>query len=206
MLRASSLALVAAAHAAQLRGMARCCLQSHCRSRPDEANAVLARFRRCQRVSTPPDGSYNDDSGTGNVSNPGDPNIQQLILTALDRFADLGIDGFRFDLASLLTRDGGGLVDRITEWGARRDVRLIAEPWDLAVYQVGQWKDPWLQWNDRFRDDVRGFVRGEPGLVSAVIERLQGSPDLFPAGSASSVNFRHRSRRLDNARPDDAHE
>ena len=145
----------------------------------DDANAYLHRT----------DGGYNDDSGTGNVSNPGDPNIQQLILAALDRFADLGIDGFRFDLASLLTRDGGGLVDRITEWGARRNVMLIAEPWDLAAYQVGQWKDPWLQWNDRFRDDVRGFVRGEPGLVSAVIERLRGSPDLFPRGPASSVNF-----------------
>ena len=112
----------------------------------DDANAYLHRA----------DGGYNDDSGTGNVSNPADPNIQQLILTALDRFADLGIDGFRFDLASLLTRDGGGLVDQITEWGARRDVRLIAEPWDLAAYQVGQWKDPWLQWNDRFRDDAGG--------------------------------------------------
>ena len=145
----------------------------------DDANAYLHRA----------DGGYNDDSGTGNVSNPADPNIQQLILTALDRFADLGIDGFRFDLAALLTRDGGGLVDQITQWGARRNVRLIAEPWDLVEYQVGQWKDPWLQWNDRFRDDVRGFVRGEPGLVAAVIERLQGSPDLFPTGPASSVNF-----------------
>ena len=78
----------------------------------DEANAYLHRD----------DGTYNDDSGCGNVSNPADPNIQHLVLDALDRFADLGIDGFRFDLASLLTRDGGGLVDRITEWGdgARR--------------------------------------------------------------------------------------
>jgi glycogen operon protein len=145
----------------------------------DEANAYLHRD----------DGMYNDDSGTGNVSNPADPNIQHLVLTALDRFADLGIDGFRFDLASLLTRDGGGLVARITEWGAARGVRLIAEPWDLAVYQVGEWKEPWLQWNDRFRDQIRGFVRGEPGLVHAVINRVQGSPDLFPHGHNLSVNF-----------------
>ena len=97
--------------------------------------------RRCRcaastmptRTCTATDGTYNDDSGCGNVSNPADPDIQRLVLTALDRFADLGIDGFRFDLASLLTRDGGGLVDRITEWGAQRGVRLIAEPWDLAV-------------------------------------------------------------------------
>ena len=64
------------------------------------------------------DGTYNDDSGCGNVSNPGDPYIQQLVLTALQRFADLGIDGFRFDLASLLNRDGGGLINLITEWAA----------------------------------------------------------------------------------------
>jgi isoamylase len=148
----------------------------------DEANAYLHRE----------DGTYNDDSGTGNVSNPADPNIQELILTALDRFADLGIDGFRFDLASLLKRDGGGLVARITEWAAVRDVRLIAEPWDLGAYQVGEWQAPWLQWNDRFRDEVRGFVRGEPGRVAAVMQRVQGSPDILAADAATAggtVNF-----------------
>lgn len=145
----------------------------------DEANAYLHR----------PDGTYNDDSGTGNVANPQDQNIQQLILTALERFADLGLDGFRFDLASLLTRGGGGLVDRITEWGTQRAVRLIAEPWDLSSYQVGEWRAPWLQWNDRYRDQMRGFVRGEPGLVAAAIQRVQGSPDLFAAGPRGSVNF-----------------
>jgi isoamylase len=145
----------------------------------DEDNAYLHRA----------DGTYNDDSGCGNVSNPADHHIQQLVLTALERFADLGIDGFRFDLASLLTRDGGGLIDRITEWGRQRGMRLIAEAWDLASYQVGQWPASWLEWNDRFRDQIRGFVRGEPGLVSAVIQRVQGSPDLFPARPKASVNF-----------------
>jgi glycogen operon protein len=145
----------------------------------DEANAYLHR----------PDGEYNDDSGTGNVSNAADPNIRRLILTALDRFADLGIDGFRFDLASLLTRDGGGLVNRITEWGTGRGVRLVAEPWDLAAYQLGQWQEPWMEWNDRFRDEVRGFVRGEGGLVTAVMERVQGSPDLFSVAPKGTINF-----------------
>ena len=115
--------------------------------------------------------------------------MQLLVVSALDRFADLGIDGFRFDLASLLTRDGGGLVDRITQWGAGRQVRLIAEPWDLAAYQVGEWPAPWLQWNDRFRDEIRGFVRGEPGLVQAVMQRVQGSPDLFPTAPDGCINF-----------------
>src|SRR4029079_2305454 len=71
----------------------------------------------------------------------------------------------------------------------RRGVRLIAEPWDLAQYQLGKWAPPWLQWNDRFRDEVRGFVRGEPGKVAAVIQRLQGSPDLFTESPGGSVNF-----------------
>ncbi|HSB87129.1 MAG TPA: hypothetical protein VLD86_12500, partial [Ilumatobacteraceae bacterium] len=149
----------------------------------DDANAYLHE----------PDGSYNDASGCGNVANPGNPYLQQLIITALDRFADLGIDGFRFDLASLLTRDGGGLVARITSWGEHRGVRLIAEPWDLAEYQVGDWPLPWLQWNDRFRDEIRGFVRGEPGLVRAVMNRIQGRPDLFgersESGISPSLNF-----------------
>ena len=145
----------------------------------DDANAYLHRA----------DGSYNDDSGCGNVANPGDPHVQHLVVSALDRFADLGIDGFRFDLASLLTRDGGGLVERITGWAAGRRVRLIAEPWDLAAYQVGEWPAPWMQWNDRFRDQVRGFVRGEPGLVTAVMQRVQGSPDLFPTAPEGCINF-----------------
>lgn len=145
----------------------------------DDANAYLH----------DPDGSYNDASGCGNVTNPADPFVQQLIITALDRFADLGVDGFRFDLASLLTRDGGGLVERITSWGEHRRVRLIAEPWDLAAYQVGEWPEPWLQWNDRFRDDVRAFVRGEPGKVQTVMNRLQGSPDLFGDRSADDAGF-----------------
>jgi glycogen operon protein len=137
-----------------------------------------------------PDGSYNDDAGCGNVINPADPYVRSLVMAALQRFADLGIDGFRFDLASILTREGGGLVEQITAWAGERGVRLIAEPWDLAEYQVGQWPRPWLQWNDRFRDEVRGFVRAEPGLVPALMQRLQGSPDLFGAAApVASVNF-----------------
>ena len=182
-------ALVAAAHAHDIEVWLDVVFNHTAEADPTKPTLSLRGFDDANAYLHRADGTYNDDSGTGNVSNPGDSNIQQLVLTALARFADLGIDGFRFDLASLLTRDGGGLVDRITEWGARRDVRLVAEPWDLAAYQLGHWKDPWLQWNDRFRDDVRGFVRGEPGLVSAVIQRVQGSPDLFPGGSAPSVNF-----------------
>lgn len=141
---------------------------------------------------THPDGRWADDSGCGNDIEPRHPWVRDLVLEALDRYADLGIDGFRFDLASLLTRDGGGLVTLITEWAARRGVLLVAEPWDLGGYQVGRgWPWPeWMQWNDRFRDDVRSLVRGEPGQVRAVRRRVQGSPDLFGTdGPLRSVNF-----------------
>ena len=113
----------------------------------------------------------------------------ELIMTALDRFADLGIDGFRFDLATVLARNPD-FVRSIGDWAESRGVRLVAEAWDVVRYQVGRdWPDPrWMQWNGRYRDDVRGFLRGEAGLVPAMMQRLQGSPDLFEA-PARSVNF-----------------
>ena len=137
------------------------------------------------------DGSYNDDAGCGNVADPSDPNIRALVLQALDRYADLGLDGFRFDLATILTRDGGDLVRTIGDWALGRDVTLVAEPWDLASYQVGHgFPDRrWGQWNDRFREDVRGFLRGEPGLVPSMIERVSGSPHLFDGDAWRTVNF-----------------
>lgn len=137
-------------------------------------------------------GHPTNDSGCGNDVDPAHPWVRELVIEALERYADLGVDGFRFDLASLLTRDRGALVTRITEWAATRGVALIAEPWDMGGYQLGHgWPWPtWLQWNDRFRDQVRGFVRGEPGLVRAVRQRVQGSPDLFgPDGAVRSLNF-----------------
>jgi glycogen operon protein len=140
---------------------------------------------------TDQDGNPIDDSGCGNDADPAHPWVRELVLEALGRYADLGVDGFRFDLASILTRDGGELVRRIGDWAERRGVRLVAEAWDLAAYQVGPWFPDrrWAQWNDRFRDDVRGFVRGEPGLVPAMAQRVQGSPELFEGEAWRSVNF-----------------
>ncbi|MCB0982182.1 MAG: hypothetical protein H6513_00845 [Acidimicrobiaceae bacterium] len=138
------------------------------------------------------DGRPYNDSGCGNDVDPSHPYVRELVMEGLQRLADLGVDGFRFDLASLLTRDGGGLVDMITAWGDERGLALVSEPWDLGAYQVGHgWPWPtWWQWNDRFRDDIRGFLRGEHGLVHAVRQRVQGSPDLFgPDGPRRSLNF-----------------
>ncbi len=135
------------------------------------------------------DGHYLDDAGTGNVVDATSPSARRLIMEALDRFADLGVDGFRFDLAAVLARDAD-FVRAIGDWGDRRGVRLIAEPWDMARYLLGPDfpDDRWLQWNGEFRDDLRGFLRGEPGLVPAVANRLAGSPDLF-VSPMRSLNF-----------------
>ncbi len=135
------------------------------------------------------DGAYVDDAGTGNIVDALSAPAQALIMSALDRFADLGVDGFRFDLASVLARDPG-FVRSIGDWGAGRRVRLIAEPWDTVRYQVGRaFPDArWMQWNDRFRNDMRGLLRGEEGMVAAVIKRIQGSPDLF-VRPGQTVNF-----------------
>ena len=134
-------------------------------------------------------GDYLDDAGCGNVVDTTSPIAQSLIMTALDRFADLGVDGFRFDLATILARDPE-FVRGIGDWAAERQVRLVAEAWDMVRYQVGRaWPDQrWMQWNGEFRDDLRGFLRGEPGLVSRVSKRLAGSPDLY-VSPMESVNF-----------------
>ena len=160
------------------------------------------------RTGTAPTARYTDDSGCGNDIDPSRREIRRLVLEALQRYADLGIDGFRFDLASLLTRDGGQLVRRIGDWAERAGRVLVAEPWDLACYQVGDAfpDDRWLQWNDRFRDDVRGFLRGEPGMVPAMVQRVSGSPDLFGAAPRRTRQLPDRARRADHARPDGGHE
>ena len=135
------------------------------------------------------DGNYLDDAGTGNVVDALSPSARRLIMDALDRLADLGVDGLRFDLAAVLARDAD-FVRAIGDWGEHRGVRLVAEPWDMARYLLGpDFPDArWMQWNGEFRDDMRGFLRGEPGVVPVVAKRLAGSPDLF-ASPMSSVNF-----------------
>ena len=135
------------------------------------------------------DGVYLDDAGTGNVVDATSPPARRLMMEALDRLADLGVDGFRFDLAAVLARDPD-FVRSIGDWGERRDIRLVAEPWDMARYLLGpDFPDQrWMQWNGEFRDDVRGFLRGEPGMVSRVAKRLSGSPDLF-GSPMTSLNF-----------------
>jgi glycogen operon protein len=136
-------------------------------------------------------GGYRNDSGCGNTTRCAHPVMRALVLRSLRYWAEeMGVDGFRFDLASVLARDGRGNVD--SDWpaliheigatAAQLDVRLIAEAWDLGAYLLGR-SFPgltWRQWNGQFRDDVRAFVRGDPGKVGALMTRLYGSDDLFP--------------------------
>jgi glycogen operon protein len=134
---------------------------------------------------------YRNDCGTGNVLHCGNRYVRTMILDSMRFWVQkMHVDGFRFDLASIFTRDDEGrinlhdppIISEITSDPEFAGVRLIAEAWDLASYQLGR-SFPgfsWLQWNGKFRDDIRLFVRGDEGKVSAVMSRIYGSDDLFP--------------------------
>ncbi|MCE9576118.1 MAG: isoamylase [Deltaproteobacteria bacterium] len=136
--------------------------------------------------------AYADFSGTGNSLNAANRYVRKMIVDSMRYWVrDLGVDGFRFDLASVFARaaDGGLSVDDPPIFGdisADPDfdgVRMIAEPWDAAgAYALGRAFPglTWLQWNARFRDDVRRFVRGDADTTAALMRRIYGSDDLFP--------------------------
>src|SRR5262245_137551 len=134
---------------------------------------------------------YVNDTGCGNTMRTGHPAGRVLVLESLRFWArTMGVDGFRFDLASIFSRAADGtmnvheasLISEISLLARLFDVRVVAEAWDIATYQLGRGFPGigWLQWNGKFRDDVRSFVRSEPGKVGALMQRLYGSDDLFP--------------------------
>jgi glycogen operon protein len=144
------------------------------------------------------DGSLINDTGTGNTIDCAHPAVQRLVMDTLRHFVrHAGIDGFRFDLAPVLARTGQGfeaergLVMDMAADPVLADRVLIAEPWDIGPggYRLGHFPAPFLEWNDRFRDDVRRFWRGDPGKIGALATRLAGSSDVFPQGTTRSVNF-----------------
>ena len=134
---------------------------------------------------------YRNDTGVGNVLECAHPYVRMVITDSLSFWArEMHVDGFRFDLASIFTRDSEGKINLqdppiITEIRVHPDlinVGLIAEAWDLSTYQLGK-SFPglfWHQWNGQFRDDVRSFVKGDPGNVATLMTRMYGSNDLFP--------------------------
>jgi isoamylase len=145
---------------------------------------------------------YRDYTGCGNTLRSNHPVARRMILDSLRWWVrEMHVDGFRFDLASILTRDETGhpVQNPPAIWDIESDpvlcnVKLIAEAWDAAgLYQVGSFVgDSWKEWNGRFRDDVRRFVHGEPGSVRSLPPRLVASPDLYEKEHAEpeqSVNF-----------------
>jgi glycogen operon protein len=157
-------------------------------------------------MSSDPTRPYANYSGTGNTLNFGRGHVRKMVMDSLRCWnREMHIDGFRFDLASVFSRNEDGSLN----WGHApifaeiaadpelSKLRMIAEPWDTAAYQLGYGFPgiTWLQWNGRFRDDLRRFVKGDAGMVPELMRRVYGSDDLFPDDrldayhAYQSVNF-----------------
>jgi glycogen operon protein len=145
---------------------------------------------------------YANYSGTGNTLNANHPVVRRMIVDSLRYWVgEMHVDGFRFDLASVLARDSSGNVMATPPvlWDIESDpvlagTKLIAEAWDAAgLYQVGSFiGDSWKEWNGRFRDDVRSFFRAEEGSVKKFADRFVGSPEVYgheQREAEQSVNF-----------------
>ncbi len=145
---------------------------------------------------------YQNFAGTGNTINANHPVVRDFILEVLRYWVmEMHVDGFRFDLASILGRDSAGnlltnppLLEQIAEDPLLRDTKLIAEAWDAAgAYQVGSFYERrWAEWNGRYRDDIRRFWRGDDGMLGAFASRICGSEDIYARsgkGPECSINF-----------------
>ena len=144
---------------------------------------------------------YMDYTGCGNTLNMQHPRVLQLIMDSLRYWVtDMHVDGFRFDLASALARELhevdrlGAFFDILRQDPVLNRVKLIAEPWDLGEggYQVGNFPPGWAEWNDKYRDTMRAYWRGDGGLIGEFARRLTGSSDLYGrSGRAphASINF-----------------
>ena len=148
------------------------------------------------------DGTYKNYSGCGNTLNGNHPICREMIFHCLRYWVhNYHIDGFRFDLASILSRDRNGqlmpnmpMVEVIAEDPMLADTKIIAEAWDAAgAYQVGSFaKGRWAEWNGRYRDDIRRYWRGDPGMTGSMATRLSGSSDLYQSSGRDpyhSINF-----------------
>jgi isoamylase len=150
-------------------------------------------------MSGDPATPYANYSGTGNTLNFGQALVRKMVMDSLRYWKqEMHIDGFRFDLASVFSRNEDGSLNWghapiFSEIAADPELgrlRLIAEPWDTGAYQLGRGFPgiTWLQWNGRFRDDVRRFVKGDPGMIPDLMRRIYGSDDLFPDSRADAYH------------------
>jgi glycogen operon protein len=144
---------------------------------------------------------YINDTGTGNTVNLSHPRVLQMVADSLRYWAiEMRIDGFRFDLATILAREpygfdeGGGFLDACRQDPVLSGVKLIAEPWDVGPggYQVAHFPPGWAEWNDKYRDTVRAYWKGDEGKLSELATRMAGSADMFNHRGRrpwASVNF-----------------
>jgi isoamylase len=144
---------------------------------------------------------YENVTGCGNTVNCEHPQVQMLVIDCLKYWVEhMHVDGFRFDLATVLGRNGGGFNEQSPLFKALRSVpslayvKLIAEPWDVGWggYQLGRFPAGWSEWNDRYRDTVRAFWRGDGGKIGELAERFAGSSDIFRHNGrkpSAGVNF-----------------
>ena len=144
---------------------------------------------------------YVNDTGCGNTLAADHPAVRRLVLDSLRYWADtMGVDGFRFDLAPILGRSAHGydphaaLLRQIAAEPSLSRCKLIGEPWDVGPggYQLGGFPEGWSEWNDRYRDSVRRFWRGDDGELPELARRLHGSGDVFEHGgraASASINF-----------------
>ncbi len=150
-------------------------------------------------VLTGPEGQpgrhYLNHSGCGNMLNLANPQVLRLVMDSLRYWADvMHVDGFRFDLASVLGhRDGrfqrkASFFDAISQDPILSRVKLIAEPWDVTTYQIGNFPLDWSEWNGRFRDTLRKFGKGDRGQIRELGWRLTGSADLYGDDGRSAYN------------------
>jgi len=152
--------------------------------------------------SLDPGGAYINHTGCGNTLNANHHVVRRLIIDSLNYWVkEMHVDGFRFDLASILSRDGQGqpLKNPPIIWDIESDptlagIKLIAEAWDVGgLYQVGSFiGDSWKEWNGEFRDDVRSFIKGDNGVIHRFVARLLASPDIYghrEREPEQSINF-----------------
>jgi glycogen operon protein len=144
---------------------------------------------------------YINETGCGNTLDFSQPRVIQMVTDSLRYWVEaIGVDGFRFDLATALAREPygfdpcSGFLDAVRQDPVLAHVKLIAEPWDIGPggYQLGNFPPGWAEWNDRFRDTVRAFWRGDPGMLPHLAARLSGSADLFDRRGRrpwASVNY-----------------
>lgn len=142
---------------------------------------------------------YLDYSGCGNSLNASNPAVLRMIMDSLRYWVEvMHVDGFRFDLASVLGRESGGFIktasffDALSQDPVLSSIKLIAEPWDIGTYQLGNFPVDWAEWNGNFRDTMRKFIKGDSGQLDNLSKRFSGSQDIYKTDGRTayqSINF-----------------